>query len=555
MNQILVIIKYKLTAYFRTTNITLSEIVKNSAGTLVYAGFAAGAFFFSLSVLDFVLQKARLGYFLLHEFISIIFFIFFLAINVGNIIVSWSTLYKSAEVSFLFTKPVKPFKIFIIKYFDNLFYSSSTLMMILFALFLGYTVYFNLSFADFILIIFLYLIPFIIIASSLGVSIMIIVVKLSALYGARKVLIFLCVIYLFSLFLFFKVSSPVLLVRKVMEYYPFTDQYFSDLIPSALKYLPNRWFADSLYWIVNEDYTNAAAGSVYLLSAAALLFGLTIFLGHRWYYKTWLMNFSFVSPKTKLKRSLLEKIDTVKHKYLSIMVKDFLLFVRDSTQVIHLSVFVLLLLIFVSSASGISISNLSDPYMITMIYLALQLFNLLLITTLSLRFVFPYISLEGKAFWKIRSSTIDLSYIYNIKLFFSIIAMVISGETLIYFSFIKLAPHLIVKNMLIFIPGISAIVTLNYAMGSIFSNYKEKNAIRLASSRGATITFLLCIVYMLFMIIMTFNPVLAHFESILKHGNYDHRNLNTAYSYFVLFSVTVTAVFYSAGLKAIKKDF
>jgi len=82
-----------------------------------------------------------------------ILFIFFMSINIGNIVVSYSTLYKSAEVNYLITKPVEPAKIFTIKFLDNFFYSSSTLLMILFALLLGYTFYFHLGISQFLVLV------------------------------------------------------------------------------------------------------------------------------------------------------------------------------------------------------------------------------------------------------------------------------------------------------------------------------------------------------------------------------------------------------------------
>ena len=195
----------------------------------------------------------NLGLFLLHEFLSIIFFIFFLSINVGNILVAWSTLYKSSETSFLFTKPVKPANIFIIKFFDNLFYSSSTMLLILISLFLGYITYFNLNIFTLLFIIIFNLFPFIINSASLGVIILLLIVKLASKFGASRVIGTLVVIYIVSMFFFFKLSSPARLVYQVMAQYPNVDQYYGYLIPSAIKFLPNKWFSESLYWIVRED--------------------------------------------------------------------------------------------------------------------------------------------------------------------------------------------------------------------------------------------------------------------------------------------------------------
>lgn len=128
-----------------STRFTVSTFIKEFGSLVVYGGFAFGAFLFSKNLITYLLIEAKIGLFLLHEFISTALFIFFLSINAGNIIVSFSTLYKSDEVYFLLTKPINPAKIFAIKFLDNFFYSSSTMMMFLLSLLAGYAVYFQLS--------------------------------------------------------------------------------------------------------------------------------------------------------------------------------------------------------------------------------------------------------------------------------------------------------------------------------------------------------------------------------------------------------------------------
>ena len=146
MKQIIHILKYKLISYIRLeSRFTFGYFVKNIGSGLIYFAFAVGAFFFSQNLIRFLLVDINVGLFLLHEFISMILFIFFMSVNLGIIIVSYSTLYKSNEVNFLLTKPVSPSKIFFLKFLDNFFYSSSTLIMVLLSMLAGYVVYFKIN--------------------------------------------------------------------------------------------------------------------------------------------------------------------------------------------------------------------------------------------------------------------------------------------------------------------------------------------------------------------------------------------------------------------------
>ena len=60
---------------------------------------------------------------------------------------------------------------------------------------------------------------------------------------------------------------------------------------------------------------------------------------------------------------------------------------------------IFLITVFISSISGIDIIILKayNEYLKTLVYLIVSLFNVFLVASLSLRFVFPLISLEGEA--------------------------------------------------------------------------------------------------------------------------------------------------------------
>jgi len=560
MKQVYHILKYKLIGYVKLNYInSFSKLLKELGSSIVYLAFAVGAFFFARTTLKFVLVDMKLGLFLLHEFLSIVFFIFFISINIGNILVAWSTLYKSDETTYLFTKPVKPTNIFIIKFFDNLFYSSSTLLLILLSLFLGYVTYFELNIFTLVFIIIFNLLPFIINSASLGVIVLLIIVKLASKFGAAKVIGTLVVLYIVSMFFFFKLTSPARLVYQVMSQYPNVDQYFGYLIAPVIKFLPNKWFSDSLYWIVREDIVRSIPSTLFQLSAAIINMTIAVLLGGKWYYQTWLQNislkFNFIKNDEKKVHKLFDKLISWNSPTAAIIKKDILLFFRDSSQVIHFSILMALILVFMSSVSGISLMNFTDPQLIAIIYSTLLIFNILLISTLSLRFVFPIISLEGQSFWKIKSSPLQIIKLVNIKLFPVLLSIVMVGLLLNYFANLKLAPHLIIISSIMTMFVSLSVVMLNFGMGVIFVRYKEKNPIRISSSQGASLTFLFSMIYMAVMLALIIFPITFHFRLIFSSYYYHYSYIYMSVYIISVLSIFIGAIFYIAGIKYLKVDF
>jgi len=60
------------------------------------------------------------------------------------------------------------------------------------------------------------------------------------------------------------------------------------------------------------------------------------------------------------------------------------------------------------------------------------------------------------------------------------------------------------------------LVSLNFGMGAAYANYKEKNPIRVASSQGASLTFLFTIIYLVFLIVLLFAPLTNYFYAMDK---------------------------------------
>ena len=528
MKQIAHILKFKIISFMRLEKkLTFNIFVKNAGSGLIYAGFAIGAFYFSQYLIHFLLVEIRVGIFLLHEFVSMVMFIFFLSVNLGNIIVSYSTLYKSDEVNFLLTKPVSPTKIFLIKFLDNFFYSSSTLLMILFSLLVGYVVYFKLSVLSFIMILCSF-IPFMFSAASLGVIFLLILIRLANRFGVKKVIYGLISCYILTIAFFFQINSPRTIISSVMKYYPFInkDQYLGEFVSPIIKLLPNNWLSQSGYWLIKGEIIHSLEFVFIQIVLSVILFLIAVYLGHRWYFKTWLLNLKISSDYAAERKEIktifaFEKKSILKSQSESIIKKDLLLFIRESTQVIHFLVLLFMIVVFVSSVAGIKFVGLGNFYLQTMIYISIFLFNLLLISTLSLRFVFPLISLEGEAFWRIKSAPIQHSIFLKNKLtIFSVIILFI-GISLSFFSNYKFGIILTLFSIIITLFASATIISINFGMGGLFANFKEKNAVRLSSSQGATLSFLTNIVYMLFLIIVLFKPLSQLFLSIMLEEHFD----------------------------------
>lgn len=563
IKDLLYIFYYKILLFIKVnTPIKASGAVKSVVSGFVYLLFAYGCYLLTLNTIEYLLEVVKIGSFLLHRFILVVLFIFFITINVGNIVVSFSTLYKSKEVFFLITKPLSFTKLFLIKFLDNFFYSSTTLLLIIISVLIGYGVYFDLNFWFYPIALFFLIIPFMFTAGSLGAIILLVIMKLSSRFGIRKVLLSITLVYLISVLGFYFVSNPLHLIQRVFDFYPNINQYFGFLENPLIKFLPNYWVADSLYWISNDNISRAFPFIYANLVTSIFVFIISLFIAKKWYYQTWLTSLNITNDlrlrnniKNRFfafhKKSSLNSFDE------SIVKREFWLFIREPSQWVHFVVMMFLITIFISSISGIDVVILKayNEYLKTIIYLVVSLFNVFLIASLSLRFVFPLISLEGESLWKIRSAPINFKHllIKRLSLYFAVIFLI--GQVISYFSNYQFPAQLSVIAQINTAIISFTLVSMNFGMGGIFANYKEKNAIRLASSQGASITFLFTLFFLVILIIILFVPVFNFFREYSFGINRSVWSLTYTTGILLIISILISFVSIKAGLNSFQKDF
>lgn len=556
-------------------------IIRNIGSFIVFGSFAVGAFYFSNFVTAYLLENVRIGLFLFHRFVGMLLFVFFVTINLGNMVVSFSTLYRSPEVHFLLSSPVSYLNIFTIKFLDNFFYSSGTLFMVGFAVLLGYGVYFNHPWHFYLLMMFGVLVPFMFFAGCIAVLVLLILMKMAAKINFRILIAAIVLFYISQVYIYFKLTSPINLVQEVMKYYPYVDLYFGSLDPAGAKILPNFWVSEILYFYVQKDFSAVTGYTALLVLSTIGVFVFALAIANASFYSTWITSLSLKSFSVKRfqfsssfftfgKKSLLSPQTEV------LLKKEFWQFVREPSQWVHFIVMMALLMIFLSSVSTLNI-KLESPELKAVVYLVVFIFNIFLINSIALRFGFPMISLEGSAYWSVRSAPISPERMYWIKflilvVFLGLLSLLIAFLSNIPYLFVRrvaaeesgilayITPHAAVKQLayysIITTPIVAVtLASLNFGLGSVYADFVEKNPIRIASSQGATMTFLLSVVYLVVLLAAYYFPSLMMFNAEVKNLPVDWAALRIVLLVIALSSLCIAGISHILGVRSLRRDY
>ncbi|KAB2925462.1 MAG: hypothetical protein F9K22_03115 [Bacteroidetes bacterium] len=581
MSALLHILRSKLRMFLAMPSSPDTGTVVRSAGSfVVFGSFAVGAFFFSNFITAYLLETVGIGLFLFHRFIGMLLFVFFVTVNLGNMVVAFTTLYRSPEVSFLLTAPVSYLNIFIIKFLDNFFYSSGTLFMVGLSVLLGYGVYFGYPWHFYLLMMFGVMVPFMFLAACIAVIVLLFLMTLAPRVNFRVLVGGIVLFYIGQIYLYFTVTSPVRLVQEVMKFYPYVNLYFGSLDPVIAKFLPNYWVSEILYFYVNDNFEAVGGYVALMLLTTAGLFVLLLAAANGLYYRTWLASLSLKRLTVKRfeakdmvfafgRRSWFAPVTEV------LLKKEFWQFVREPAQWIHFVVMMGLLTVFLSSVSTLSI-RLESPELKAVVYLVVFIFNIFLINAVALRFGFPVMSLEGKAYWSVRSAPVRLSSVYRTKFLVTAAFLVLLSVAV---AFLSNIPYLFVRSVtdlatgrmetvtphddvralawmtIALTPVVTfALVSLNVALGAVYADFAEKNPVRIASSQGATMTFLLSIVYIVLLLALYYYPTLMVFNAELKQVPADWRVIRFAAASIAVPSLLLAAGVHIAGLRSLRRD-
>ena len=413
---------------------------------------------------------------------------------VSNILVAFATFYRSREVPFLLLRPI-PFPVFFLGRFSQTVAFSSWA-----SAFLGGPVVLAWGLETgapplFYLALFPFWLPFVALPAAVGTSIAHLGVRLLAgrrprwgllLGGAGAAAIGL----LSRLRLRAPDLSDVDTFQAVIE----------NLGRSQSPWLPSQWLTRGLLSAGRGD-PGEAAFQLFLLTANAVFFvWVATLIAERTFPIAWS---NLQGGGRSSRRRGRGPIDMVERALgflppadRALVTKDLRAFWRDPTQWSQFLVFFGLM--------GLYLANLPDPAKLpgtwrdwaTLLNVAA---SLLILASLTTRFVYPAVSLEGPRFWMLGLAPISLRRIVWIKLglacgttgLFTIALGVLSAVRL------QMPASLAALTLASLAAATVGLCGLAVGLGSLFPDFDEDNPSRIVSGMGGTLCFLLSMVYVL----------------------------------------------------------
>ena len=204
----------------------------------------------------------------------------------------------------------------------------------------------------------------------------------------------------------------------------------------------------------------------------------------------------------------------------SMLDKDIRSFFRDNTQWSQLLLLGALVVVYLYNFSVLPLER--SPIRLEFLQNQIAFLNMglagFVLAAVSVRFIFPAVSGEGRAFWIIRSSPVSMKRFLWGKYAFYLLPMLILGEVLIIFTnyLLQVTPFMMVLSSVTMFMAVFGIVALGIGLGALYPNFRFENIAQVATGFGGVTYMIVSAIFIASVIVLEAGPVYIIFMANVR---------------------------------------
>ena len=443
---------------------------------------------------SYLLNFAVFGPMIIERMVYLYFFILFIMLTLSSYLLTFSKFFSSPETRELFLMPISLEVICRVKFLEVLYLASWASVFISIPIFIGHGIVLGPAALLYFLGLPFLIVPFVCLCSALGFILALVVTRFFINRWGAMLLILGIGGLVYSLFDIWGLRSEYVTtdVREMVE-----RMLFHTRISTSF-FLPSSWIS-RIYLGLCGFSCHFVLYSLIILSFICMLYYAFEILSSAIGFEAWIKYQSF-SFRQKTQSFFLFIYPVLQRffskKYSAIIAKDVQVFLRDPVQYLQFFVFFGLIFIYFFNIKNMRY-NLDSPFWKMLIsYLNFSSVNLIL-ATLSTRFFFPEISLEGKSIWILGLSSISRREILYCKYGYSVIFSFIITFFLILASnyFLKVAFILQMYFYCLCLVSSITLCAISIGLGALFPNFNTENSAEVVSGFGGTLCLIVSVLY------------------------------------------------------------
>ena len=522
--------------------------------------FWAAIFLFFARVLAYFQGVPELGPVLAERLFAMVLLSFFSILLFSNIITALSTYYLSADLGLLLASPISAGALHTGRFLETLWDSSWMIVLFGLPIFLAYGVVYHAG-AAFYLATVAVLPPFLVLPCAIGVTITMVLVRVFPARSTKDVCLLLSVVAVALLYVFLRFLQPERLVRP--EAFADFLQFLAAVQAPVSPYLPSSWaVATLLPFIAPRPGQDPALQYLALATSAAAGFVVCSIVAERIYATGW--SHSQDGRRARVTRlPLWDRLFArlpISPPARALVLKDLKTFLRDTTQWSQLILLGALVVVYIYNfrvlpRAGAFMAQFYLEHALAFLNLALASF---VMASVAVRFLYPSISLEGRAFWLVESAPIRLRRVWWSKFWSGVgplaalgILLLVLGNRALGVGTVAMVVSVVTLALMTL--GIAA---LGLCLGSLYPQFEYENAAKIPSSFGGVVYMILAILFIGLNVVLEAWPLWAILFARLVHrplSTAEVAGIATSFAAVVTFDLAVFAVATARGIRALEE--
>lgn len=440
-------------------------------------------------------EALSIGDVLMSRLLSVFALALFFMLIFSNVLIAYSTMYRAREVQYLLQAPVGLRTFFLSRFIECVSFSSWASAFLGSPLIIAYGITTDAHWAYYVAGVIFY-VPFVTVPAAIGAFITMVLVRVFP--GLPRLVLFLLAGgVLVALFAY---------LRQVFSAARLTDDSFLNIVlqtsaQTQSPFMPSYWAAQGVLYAAEANF--AESSFLFLLLLANAMFFTLIAAEAATHL--FMPGFSAIMGSDQnrarpLGRGILGRLDGwlrfLRDPMRPLVVKDIRLFWRDTTQWTQFVIFFGIMAVYIANLGNRNMTIHSEAYRSWIAGLNSASCSLIL-ASLTSRFIYPLISLEGFRFWILGLAPVTRKQLMWQKFWLSV-AMT-SPFTI---GLVVLSCFMLEVGPIRFAVAVYSICLANLTLaglavglGSIYPNFEEDNPARIVSGMGGTLNFLLSVGY------------------------------------------------------------
>lgn len=527
-------------AQHRFSNIEKGDTQRAIVVTVLGGLFWLACYVIALKLLIYFRGAEDIGTLLAGKLLSMILLSFSSILLLSNIIAALSNFFLSRDLDGLAASPVGPWALYTARLLETALHSGWMVGLLLVPIVAAYgrAYHGGIVFLPFTLLAFL---PFLLIPAIVGAAITLVLVNIFPARRTRDLLSVITALAVAGLIVLFRAARPEQLARP--EGFQNFMQFIASLDAPSSPWLPSEWTSAAVMAFL--DHKSSLPSLARLWSTVAVLFA----IGGALHARGWRRGFSQAQEGASRRGTNTDRLPLLDRllSFLSptrreLVLKELRVFSRDSTQWSQLVMLGVLMVMYVANVRYLP---LSGPGLTELLRNVIPFLNLALagfvLASVAARFVFPSVSLEGRALWLLRSSPLSMRDLLWAKFWVGavpllVLAMVLVGLTN---AMLGVRPFVQVVSLTAIASLVFPLTALALSYGTFYPRFESENAAQIPTSFGGLLFMMTSIVLIAAVAFLSGRPATRYV--VAEHFGRERDPLSMILPFILAFSVCVAA--------------